>query len=115
GSAIDRTLTNWKPVFGWDTNSLGSPVAITNTNQFRLEDNSSESPITINLNDGTYIDMYGTTHPSFIELAPHSAKLLIKTADAPPTNDPIKEVYREDFEYNPTQDINPIVPAILDV
>ena len=77
-------LPSWPSVMGWDADSTGSPVAITDVNQFRMETNPSDSSITVTLSDGTYIDMHGEVQQSIIELSPHSGILLIRTSETPP-------------------------------
>ena len=85
-----NTMEQWQPKYGWDTNSLKSPVAIESVDQFRIETNPDETPKTVSLTDGSYVDMYGVLQPASLTLAPHSGILLIKTSDVPvdPT-DPI--------------------------
>ncbi len=82
-----NTLAQWKAMYGWDANSSKSPVAISSTEQFRVETNPDETSKMVNLSDGTYIDMYGVEQTSTITLEPHSGILLIKTGDTPPPVD----------------------------
>lgn len=77
-------VPTWPSVFGWDADSTGSPVAITDVDQFRMEFNAEDTPKMVSLSDGTYVDMHGTVQQPIIELAPHSGRLLIRTSETPP-------------------------------
>jgi parallel beta-helix repeat protein len=81
-------IGTWKSYIGKDANSLGSPKAISTTNDLRFEYNATSSNQSVSL-DANYIDVRGNSYNGNINLAPYSSAVLIKngasTKNQPPT------------------------------
>lgn len=86
GNTVNLSFDAWQSDLGWDTNSTGSPVTITDVDQFRLETNYSATPKTVDLSDGTYVDMRNVQQPTSLEIEPYGGVLLIKTSSTTPVD-----------------------------
>lgn len=81
------SIAGWQSYSGQDAHSLGSPKAITDTNDLIFEYNASSSPKTISLN-ANYIDVKNVSYNGSITLQPYMSAVLIrngaKTSNQPP-------------------------------
>ena len=80
-------IDGWKAYSGMDIHSMGSPKAVSSTDDLRFEYNGFSSNKTISLG-ATYIDVKGNSYNGTITLAPYTSAVLIKngasTINQPP-------------------------------